>query len=91
MTADLAALTPPLVMCLAFLIGVALLVRHQLAPKRRTGRPEAESEAPQASAEETRRGPADPGYPAKPDKPARADMSRRDANGAAPPDRDPRS
>lgn len=35
MLADLAALTPPLVVCLAFVIGLVLLLRHQLAPKRR--------------------------------------------------------
>ena len=32
---DLAALTPPLVVCVAFLIGLALLLRSQMAPKRR--------------------------------------------------------
>jgi len=90
MTADLAALTPPLVICVAFLIGVALLLRHQLAPRRRAGRAESEPEAPQAPVPETRRGQADPAYPAKPDNPAREDMSRRDANGAtAPADREP--
>jgi hypothetical protein len=35
MTADLAALTPPLVVCAGFIIGLVLLVRHQMAPKRR--------------------------------------------------------
>jgi hypothetical protein len=35
MMADLAALTPPLVVCAGFIIGLALLLRHQLAPKRR--------------------------------------------------------
>ena len=35
---DLAALTPPLVVCAAFLIGLALLLRSQLAPKRRATR-----------------------------------------------------
>jgi hypothetical protein len=34
MTADLAALTPPLVVCVGFIIGIVLLLRHQLAPKR---------------------------------------------------------
>jgi hypothetical protein len=33
--ADLAALTPPLVVCAAFVIGLVILLRHQLAPKRR--------------------------------------------------------
>jgi len=35
---DLAALTPPLVVAAAFLIGLALLLRSQLAPKRRAAR-----------------------------------------------------
>ena len=35
---DLAALTPPLVVCVAFLIGLAMLLRSQLAPKRRAAR-----------------------------------------------------
>ena len=37
---DLAALTPPLVVCVAFLIGVALLLRSQMSPKRRAERDE---------------------------------------------------
>jgi membrane protein insertase Oxa1/YidC/SpoIIIJ len=35
---DLAALTPPLVVCLAFLIGVAIFLRLQMSPKRRAER-----------------------------------------------------
>jgi hypothetical protein len=35
MLTDLAALTPPLVVGLAFLIGLALLLRSQMSPKRR--------------------------------------------------------
>jgi hypothetical protein len=35
---DLAALTPPLVVCVAFLIGLALLLRSQMSPKRRAAR-----------------------------------------------------
>jgi hypothetical protein len=35
---DLAALTPPLVVCVAFIIGVALLLRREMAPKRRAAR-----------------------------------------------------
>jgi hypothetical protein len=38
MLQDLAALTPPLVVCLAFLIGLALLLRKQMSPKRRAER-----------------------------------------------------
>ena len=34
MLGDLAALTPPVVVCVAFLIGVGLFLRHQLGPKR---------------------------------------------------------
>jgi hypothetical protein len=33
MLSDLAALTPSLVVCVAFLIGVGLFLRHQMAPK----------------------------------------------------------
>ena len=35
---DLAALTPPLVVCAAFLIGLAMLLRSQMAPKRRAAK-----------------------------------------------------
>ena len=35
---DLAALTPPLVVCVAVLIGVALLLRREMSPKRRAER-----------------------------------------------------
>jgi hypothetical protein len=35
MLADLAALTPPFVVCAAFVIGLVALLRHQMAPKRR--------------------------------------------------------
>ena len=35
---DLAALTPPLIVCVAFLIGVALLLRREMSPKRRAER-----------------------------------------------------
>jgi hypothetical protein len=34
MLADLAALTPSLVVCVAFLIGVALFLRRQMAAKQ---------------------------------------------------------
>jgi len=37
MLAYLEALTPPLVVCVAFLVGLGLLLRHQLAPKRQAG------------------------------------------------------
>ncbi len=35
---DLAALTPPLVVCIAFLIGLAMLLRREMSPKRRAER-----------------------------------------------------
>ncbi|GEM_PF-28984 len=38
MWADLAALTPPLVVCAAFLVGLAMLLRREMAPKRRQER-----------------------------------------------------
>jgi membrane protein insertase Oxa1/YidC/SpoIIIJ len=37
---DLAALTPPLVVCVAVLIGVVMLLRSQMSPKRRAERDE---------------------------------------------------
>lgn len=42
MLQDLAALTPPAVVCVAFLVGAWVLIRRELAPKRR---PHAEAEA----------------------------------------------
>jgi membrane protein insertase Oxa1/YidC/SpoIIIJ len=35
---DLAALTPPLVVCVAFIIGVAIFLRRQMTPRRREAR-----------------------------------------------------
>jgi hypothetical protein len=35
MTQDLAALAPSAIVCVAFLIGVWMLLRRELAPKRR--------------------------------------------------------
>ncbi|MBV9794959.1 MAG: hypothetical protein JO016_13590 [Actinobacteria bacterium] len=32
---DLAALTPPAVVCVAFIIGVVMFLRREMAPKRR--------------------------------------------------------
>jgi hypothetical protein len=37
---DLAALIPPAVVCVAFLIGVGLFLRHQLGPKRQAAEDE---------------------------------------------------
>jgi hypothetical protein len=35
MLSDLAAVTPPAVVCAAFLVGLVLLLRREMAPKRR--------------------------------------------------------
>ena len=35
MLKDLAALTPPAVVCVAFVVGLVLLLRREMAPKRR--------------------------------------------------------
>jgi hypothetical protein len=35
MLQDLAALAPPVIVCVAFVIGAWMLVRRELAPKRR--------------------------------------------------------
>jgi hypothetical protein len=35
MLQDLAALAPPVIVCVAFLVGVGVLLRRELAPKRR--------------------------------------------------------
>lgn len=35
MVQDLEALAPPVIVCLVFLIGAGLLLRRELAPKRR--------------------------------------------------------
>jgi hypothetical protein len=45
MLTDLADLTPPLVVCVAIIITVVLVLRHQMAPKRH---------------EDTKQGPGDP-------------------------------
>jgi hypothetical protein len=34
MLQDLAALAPPFIVCVAFLVGVVALLRHELAPRR---------------------------------------------------------
>ena len=35
MVQDLAALAPPAIVCVAFLVGVVALLRRELAPRRR--------------------------------------------------------
>jgi hypothetical protein len=37
MLQDLAALAPPLIICVAFLVAVGALLRRELAPRRRGG------------------------------------------------------
>ena len=37
MLQDLAALAPPFIVCAAFLVGVGVLLRRELAPRRRGG------------------------------------------------------
>jgi hypothetical protein len=50
MTQDLAALAPPAIVCVAFLIGAWMLLRRELAPKRRA-RTRADADAADAQAE----------------------------------------
>ncbi|MGH3186777.1 MAG: hypothetical protein ACRDPY_09545 [Streptosporangiaceae bacterium] len=40
MLSDLAALAPSLIVCVAFLVGVAMFLRSQMSPKRREARNE---------------------------------------------------
>jgi hypothetical protein len=35
---DLAALTPPLIVCVAFIIGLAVFLRREMSSKRRSAR-----------------------------------------------------
>jgi hypothetical protein len=46
MLQDLAALTPPLLVCAAFLVGLVMFLRRQLGPSRAPGDSEAETEIP---------------------------------------------
>ena len=59
MLADLEALTPPLIVCVAFLIGVVLFLRRQMSPGGRSAedRDEADIEADRENAD-----PGDPGH-----------------------------
>ncbi len=50
MTQDLAALAPSAIVCVAFLIGAWMLLRRELAPKRRA-RTRADADAADARAE----------------------------------------
>jgi hypothetical protein len=51
MVQDLAALAPPAIVCAAFLVGAWVIVRRELAPKRR--------QAGRSQAGEPKGGPAD--------------------------------
>ena len=44
MLQDLAALAPPAIVCVAFLVGAGVIVRRELAPKRRA-RAQADADA----------------------------------------------
>ena len=50
MMQDLAALAPPAIVCVAFLVGAWYIVRKELAPKRRA-RAQAEAAADESSRE----------------------------------------
>ena len=71
MRADLAALVPPLVVCAAFMVGLVVFLRHQLAPKRRADDKRGSDEPAN---------PGNPGNPAKSAKPANHTERSRDAD-----------
>jgi hypothetical protein len=54
MLQDLAALAPPAIVCAAFLVGAWVLVRKELAPKRRARAQAARAEADAAAGERDR-------------------------------------
>lgn len=58
MLQDLAALAPPAIVCAAFLVGAWVLVRKELAPKRRA-RAQADRAEADAAADEREREHAD--------------------------------
>ena len=58
MLQDLAALAPPAIVCVAFLVGAWVLVRKELAPKRRA-RAQADRAQADAAADEREREHAD--------------------------------
>jgi hypothetical protein len=55
MLADLEALTPPLIMAAAFLIGLTLFLRHQMSPRDRPADEADEADIPGSTSN------ADPG------------------------------
>jgi hypothetical protein len=60
---ELAALTPPLLVCIAFLAGLVFLVRREMAPKRRVR--EDLDEQPDISENKRYIDPSDPGDPGR--------------------------
>ncbi len=66
MLADLAALTPPLVVCGAFLIGVVLFLRRQMGAGSQPTDRDGETDIPEADRN------ADPGDPEAVSSPDRA-------------------
>ena len=58
MLQDLAALAPPAIVCVAFVVGAWALVRRELAPKRRA-RAQADRRQANAAADEREREHAD--------------------------------
>ena len=61
MLQDLAALTPPLIVCVAFLVGVGVLVRRELAPRRQARREAARAQAVRSEAVRSLPGSGTPG------------------------------
>ena len=59
MLADLEALTPPLIVAVAFLIGVVLFLRRQMSPR---GRPEDDRDEADIEADGRNAGPSDPAH-----------------------------
>ena len=59
MLADLEALTPPLIVAVAFLIGVVLFLRRQMSPR---GRPEDDGDEADIGADGGNAGPSDPAH-----------------------------
>ena len=59
MLADLEALTPPLIVAAAFLIGVVLFLRRQMSPR---GRPEDDRDGADIGADGGNAAPSDPAH-----------------------------
>ena len=54
MLADLATLTPSLIVCVAFLIGVALFLRREMGPRRGRRRDGSPGGSPDAQRDDSR-------------------------------------